>query len=218
MQKLSVHELLDLENDAWPELKQLLEEGSNTYTVIPAQRSKGEEAIYALQVSTKSYLGVIAYETGGVLVDHGWITLLGAETEQVVGSLISWNGLSDRPALEALEGVLVVAYDVAGGFFAMDTGKFEGSGHVYYFAPDTLEWESTELTYSEFMNWLAHGDLEQFYQTFRWQGWQNDMSQLQQGQVFAYYPPLWTKEGGGQTSQKTPVAIMEAWKIARGER
>jgi len=36
-------------------------------------------------------------------------------------------------------------------FFALDTGRFGQTGHVYYFAPDTLEWESTELAYSGFL-------------------------------------------------------------------
>lgn len=109
---------------------------------------------------------------------------------------------------------MIVAYDAAGGFFGMDMGKYGRTGHVYYFAPDTLEWESTELAYSGFINWLANGDLEQYYQTFRWKGWQNDMGRLQTGQVFAYYPPLWTEEGGGESSSKAPVAVEEAWKAA----
>lgn len=75
-----------------------------------------------------------------------------------------------------------------------------------------MEWEATELSYSEFMTWLAEGDIELFYETFRWKGWQEDMAQLDKGQVFAYYPPLWTKEGGGEKSRKAPVPIAEAWR------
>lgn len=48
--------------------------------------------------------------------------------------------------------------------------RFGQTGHVYYFAPDTLEWESTELAYSGFLNWLAEGDFGLFYQSFRWEG------------------------------------------------
>ena len=64
-------------------------------------------------------------------MDHGWITLLGAGGESVYGSLASWNGLSAEPAVQALPGMMVVAYDVAGGFFALDTGKFDGSGQIF---------------------------------------------------------------------------------------
>ncbi len=111
--------------------------------------------------------------------------------------------------------MLVVAYDAAGGFFALDTGRFRQTGHVYYFAPDTLEGESTELAYSGFLNWLAEGDLGLFYQSFRWEGWQEEMSRLGDGKVFAYYPPLWVHEGGGESNSKAPVPVTEAWQAAR---
>ncbi|MDT0124252.1 DUF2625 family protein [Paenibacillus sp. RRE4] len=212
MKHLSADELMDQENHAWPELKALLDQGGNTYTYAPVQPEIGKNTLHQLQVSTRSYIGAVAYETEGMAVDHGWITLLGAGGESVYGSLASWNGLSDEPAVEALPGMMVVAYDVAGGFFALDTGKFNGSGQIYYFAPDALEWEDTELSYSEFMTWLAEGDLQLFYETFRWKGWQEDMAQLDNGQVFAYFPPLWTKEGSGKKSSKSPVHIAEAWK------
>lgn len=214
MNTLTVAELVDRENHAWEELKELLDSGQNTYVYVPAKQEAGEDTLYRLQISTKSYLGVVAYETEGIVLDHGWITLLGAGGDSTYGSLTSWNGVSEQPWVDVLEGMMVVAYDAAGGFFGLDTGKYGRTGHIYYFAPDTLEWESTELTYSEFINWLADGDLGQFYQTFRWKGWQDDMAQLQTGQVFAYYPSLWTKEGGGESSSKSPISIMEAWKSA----
>lgn len=214
MNTLTIAELVDRENHAWEELKQLLDGGQNTYVYVPAKREAGEDTLYRLQISTKSYLGAVAYETEGIVLDHGWITLLGAGGDSISGSLTSWNGVSEQPWVDVLEGMMVVAYDAAGGFFGMDTGKYGRTGQVYYFAPDALEWESTELTYSGFMNWLANGDLEQFYQTFRWKGWQEEMSQLQTGQVFAYYPPLWTQEGSGESSSKAPISIMEAWKFA----
>lgn len=214
MNNMSSDELIDRENHAWPELKALMDQGKNTYTYVPAKPEMGKNTLHQLQVSTRSYLGAVAYETEGMVVDHGWITLLGAGGESVYGSLASWNGLNAEPVVEALSGMMVVAYDVAGGFFALDTGKFDGSGQIYYFAPDALEWESTELSYSEFMTWLAEGDLQLFYETFRWKGWQEDMAQLDNGQVFAYFPPLWTKEGSGKKSSKAPVHIAEAWKAA----
>lgn len=212
MNRLPANEWIDRENHAWQELKELLDQGENTYNYVPAQSELGEDALCRLQVSTRSYLGAVAYETQGIVVDHGWITLLGAGDEHGHGSLTRWNGLSDEPEIQPLAGMMVVAYDVAGGFFALDTGKYGGTGQIYYFAPDALEWEATDLSYSEFMTWLAEGDLQLFYETFRWKGWQDDMAQLGAGQVFAYYPPLWTKEGGGESSSKAPIHIAEAWK------
>ncbi|AZS15900.1 DUF2625 family protein [Paenibacillus lutimineralis] len=213
--KKPIEELIDAENDSWVELSEMLKDSANTYRIIPAELDTAKETLYALQVSTRSYLGSVAYRTGGILFDEGWITLLGAGRAEICGSLTSWNGLHKNDLEFApLEGMLVVAYDAAGGFFALDTGRYEGTGLIYYFAPDTLEWESTELAYSGFMAWLADGDLEQFYQTFRWKGWQEQVRQLESDQVLSYYPPLWSEEGDGQNSSKSPISVKEAWLAA----
>ncbi|BFH63375.1 DUF2625 family protein [Paenibacillus azoreducens] len=209
-----IEELVDTENDSWMEFKEMLEKGKNSYTLVPNEENAGEGTLYRLQVSTKSYLGSVAYRTGGVVFDHGWVTLLGAGGAGIYGSLTSWNGLQENAEVSPLEGMLVVAYDAAGGFFAMDTGRFGCMGYIYYYAPDTLEWESTELAYSDFIAWLADGDLGLFYQTFRWEDWQEKVRQLEAGQVFAYYPPLWSEEGSGESSSKTPIPIKEAWLAA----
>ncbi|MFD0713026.1 DUF2625 domain-containing protein [Paenibacillus sp. GCM10027626] len=211
MQPLSVKELVDRKNHAWEEALDILNKGKNQYTIASREPDTAEDTLYRLQVSTRSYLGAVAYETGGIIIDHGWITLLGAGGSGVYGSLTSWNGLAEDISVHPLEGMLVVAYDAAGGFFALDTGRFGRTGYIYYFAPDTLEWESTELAYSGFLSWLANGDLELFYQTFRWEGWQAEIKQLEPGQVFAYYPPLWSEEGSGETSSKAPVPVAEVW-------
>ncbi|GGF67662.1 hypothetical protein GCM10010912_10820 [Paenibacillus albidus] len=214
MYSLSVEELVDVENHAWEEVRELLSQGISTYRTITAEPEAAANTLVRLQVSTKSYLGAIAYETGGIVFEHGWISLLGAGGDGIYGSLTSWNGLSGFEDTPALCGMLIVAYDMAGGFFGLDTGRFGQTGHIYYFAPDTLEWESTELTYSGFIGWLAEGDLNLFYETFRWEGWQDAVGNLQPGQVFSYYPPLWTAEGSGELSSKAPIMVTEVWKAA----
>ncbi len=211
MELLSAEQLIDKENHAWDELMQLFTGGNHTYIILPVDREHSKRTLEQLQVSTRSYLGAIAYETGGILVDHGWIKVLGSGASGIYGSLGSWNGLDEERSVPEVPGMLTVAYDAAGGFFALDGGKFGQTGHIYYFAPDTLEWESTELAYSGFIQWLINGDLQQFYETFRWEGWQQESSQLGAERVFSYYPPLWTKEGSGTASYKSPVPVQEAW-------
>jgi hypothetical protein len=213
MHRLSVDQLIDHEHHAWNEILELLQGSRNNPVVLKATREDGEKTLYLLQISTKSYMGAVVLEAGAILWDNGWVVLLGAGHPEVSGSLTAWNGLEESD-FHSVDGMLVVAYDAAGGFFALDTGKFGGSGLIYYWAPDNLEWESTELRYSGFLSWLAEGDLDQFYETFRWKDWRGDMAQLAGGQVFAYYPPLWTSEGSGDTSSKTPISIREAWHLA----
>ncbi|WP_339256264.1 DUF2625 family protein [Paenibacillus sp. FSL P2-0136] len=215
MHLLSVADLVDVENHAWEEIRELLSQGPHTYRLEAAEAEHAVQTLVRLQVSTKSYLGAIAYETGGIVFEHGWLTLLGAGAEGIFGSLTSWNGLGDAEDTVPLPGMLIVAYDAAGGFFGLDTGRFGQTGHIYYYAPDVLKWETTELTYSGFIGWLAEGDLDLFYETFRWVGWEEEIQQLEPGQVMGYYPPLWTKEGSGSASSKAPFSILEAWHSAR---
>jgi len=40
-----------------------------------------KSALVAVQVTTRSPMGAIIYETGGILVDHGWIRILGSGCE-----------------------------------------------------------------------------------------------------------------------------------------
>jgi hypothetical protein len=206
--------LINLNNDAWEECKALLEEGNNQLNILDVPSTVGEKTLYQIQVTTASYLGVIAYKTGGILVDHGWIKLLGSPHKDVFGDLVSWNGLSSnvKLPLSVIEGAFMIAYDVSGGFFAINVGKFGAARTVFYFAPDCLEWEDTELTYSEFIQWLASGDLQLFYETCRFEGWKGNVGQLEPDQVLSYYPPLWSKEGSGAISEKKQISIIEAWK------
>ena len=87
MHLLSVAELVDVENHAWEEIRELLSQGSRTYRLEAAEPEAAAQTLVRLQVSTKSYLGAIAYETGGIVFEQGWITLLGAGAE---GSSEAW--------------------------------------------------------------------------------------------------------------------------------
>ncbi len=95
MHTLTVDELVDQDNHAWEEVRNILKEGQNSHHIVSAKsESAPGDTLYRLQVSTKSYLGTVAYETGGIVFDYGWITLLGAGGSGIYGSLTSWNGAS----------------------------------------------------------------------------------------------------------------------------
>lgn len=46
--------------------------------VLPCDLSRRDLALEALQVSTGSFLGALVGECGALLVDHGWLRVLGA--------------------------------------------------------------------------------------------------------------------------------------------
>ena len=42
---------------------------------------------------------------------------------------------------------------------------------------------------------LHHGNLNEFYQGYRWNNWRDEVSKLDGNKVYNFFPPLWTKEG-----------------------
>lgn len=156
-------------------------------------------------------MGAIAYSTGGILVDGGWIRVLGAGSPRLPRSLASWNGL---PGNERLPGALLVGDDAIGGFFALNGGRFEGNlGSMFYFAPDTLRWKDLNGPYSEWLQWLLSGDLEDFYAGLRWTNWRRDVAPLSGDTGMLIYP-LPSAEGPGfDARERSPVPVGELWEV-----
>jgi uncharacterized protein DUF2625 len=202
-----VEQLIDTANSAWPEVQKAISDSKGRARVVPGERARGERALYALQVTTRSPMGAIALETGGIIVDHGWIRILGGGSDKLA-SIASWNNLTGDATTKVSH--LVVAYDVVGGLFAVNGGDLPGKpGNVAYFAPDSLEWEDTEHDYTGILEWALSGDLELFYKTERWEGWVKDVETLSDDQGISIWPPLWTRESRTSTQSRKAVPIKE---------
>ncbi|HXB07329.1 MAG TPA: DUF2625 family protein, partial [Puia sp.] len=152
--------------------------------------------LFNIQVTTRSPMGAIVFATGSILVDDGWIRILGSGSNRLPRALPNWNkgksfkDFGEKPAF------YLVADDAIGGFFAIDGGGLGKSpGKVYYLAPDTLEWEEVADTYSNFLVFCFSGDLEKYYSDYRWKGWRKEVAAISGDQTFNFFPPLFTKEG-----------------------
>src|SRR5689334_5693402 len=134
-------ELVDTLEPAWPLVEQMIANAKNRVEVVPAQPDDGARTLVALQVTTRSPMGAIAYQSGGLLADHGWVRLLGAGHPRLPRDIARWNQRDGSGA--RLPGALLVADDAVGGFFGVNGGAFgNGSlGSVFYLPPDTLQWE-----------------------------------------------------------------------------
>jgi hypothetical protein len=205
-----IEELLNIKESAWLMINQWLSEGKVHYQILGTTKKQAEDTLIKLQVTTKSTLGAIAYNTGGILFDNGWFRLLGAANNIAFIDLISCNEMNGASGKRTINGDLIVAFDVLGGTFAINGGAFEGeTGNVFYFAPDTFEWEDLELGYTDFIHWLTLGKLNEFYNSLRWQRWQDDVMRINIDQGFSFYPPLWSNEGSVDTSDRCIVPIKE---------
>lgn len=178
----------------WGLIKSLIAKAKNKVEVLPSQPVNADDTLYhILQGST---MGVIIHETGGILVDGGWIRILGSGGAKMNRSLTEWNnkrlitdGVQHAPSL-------LVADDAIGGFFAINGGDLGGDiGSIYYLSPDNLMLESLNLGYADFLNFCFSGNLDEFYKGLRWKNWRADISTLSGNQAFSFYPYLWSAEG-----------------------
>lgn len=211
--------LLDTTDPAWPVLLERISAVPGRVEVLPAEPARADAVLLALDVTTRSFLGAIAHETGGLLVDGGWLRLLGAGSARLPRDLAGWNGIGMQPPRPRLPGALLVADDVLGGFFAVNGGALPGpQGNVFYLAPDTLEWEDLERGYAAFVDWALTGDVAGFYEGLRWPGWEAEVRALPGDRALSVSPPLSTREGQPGPVTRTPVPVEELWTLHAVQR
>jgi hypothetical protein len=147
-----VDELLNVDDPAWPLVLQELSGTDVPVEVLPGDAETGRASLLQLQVSARSNLGGIVLNSGGLLVDSGWLRIFGspgdAHAEKLPG-LAEINAMPSTfdPAWRPGAG-LVIAHDVLGGVFALNGGNPREAdrpgepGEILYFAPDSLGWEA----------------------------------------------------------------------------
>lgn len=214
-----LHELINRDDPGWPLVQQWIGEATNPVEVLPPPDDDARErALLDLQVTTRSPMGAIVYETGGILIDDGWLRILGSGHPRLPRSLAAWNLKCSRSVAGQSPPYLLIADDVVGGFFAIDGGGLgRERGKVCYFAPDTLAWESMQLGYSEFLLWCFCGDLAQYYEDVRWPGWRDEIRAVGGHQALSIHPFL-SCDGPpiGERSRR-PVDISEIYEVNRND-
>jgi hypothetical protein len=158
-------------------------------------------------------MGAVALETGGLLVDHGWIRVLGGGHKRLPRSIADWNGLVGGAA-HRLPGTILVADDVLGGFFAINGGGLTGErGHVFYYSPQSLAWEDVASSYSEWLGGILSGNLEAFYKDVRWRGWRREVEPLPGDKGIIVYPFLFADGADIAKRSRKPVPLRELWTL-----
>lgn len=214
MPKRSLNELLNKEESAWPRIQSWLQAAQNQLEVLPASDPARSDALVATQVTTRSPMGAVIYESGGILVDQGWLRILGSGHPKLPRSLPEWNFAIGNDLGAGAPPFLLVADDVVGGFFAVDGGALGKPGDVFYFAPDTLAWENTDKGYSDFLNWCLNGDLQKYYKDVRWPGWQAEVAELNGDQGVSIYPFLSADGPPIASRHRGPVPMTELYELS----
>lgn len=55
-----------------------IKNAKNKVEVLPKSQAAADQALLETQVTTRSPMGAIIHETGGLLIDDGWIRILGS--------------------------------------------------------------------------------------------------------------------------------------------
>jgi hypothetical protein len=206
MSKRKLKELIDTNDPGIELLKQLVSEAEVPCELLPPGPERDNALLY-LQVTTRSILGAFAYDTGGLLIDDGWLRLLGSGHPKLTRSLHEWNSPRTDGAF------YLVGDDAAGGFYALNGGAFgDDLGAVYYWPPDSLEWESLEMGHTDFVATFLTNQIEAFYESLRWSNWRDEVKTLATDRCFAFFPFLWTEEGSVEGSSRSTVPVSEAWE------
>ena len=191
----SADELLGVDTPAWPGLEALLANTGVDFQVLSADDAAKRDVLFRLQVTAASTLGAIASNCAALVVDHGWVRILGAGVKGIE-DIATANALDDPDRRAAPPGHLVFAFDVLGGVFAINHDDLPAQpGEVCYWGPDTLEWTPLGAGHTAFVEWLLHGGTKEFYRELRWPGWEDEVAALSIDEGISVYPFLFTEEG-----------------------
>jgi hypothetical protein len=211
----TLDQLINNTDPGWTFVKPWIDSAKNKVEILSVDMDKAKDALYKTQVTTRSPMGAIVYMTGGLLIDDGWIRILGSGDGRLLQSLPDFNKGKTYDEFGQGAPYLIVAYDVLGGFFLLNGGGLgDDLGKVYYFAFDSLEYEPIDVTYSEFLLFCFDNDLDNFYEGYRWSKWKEEVSALKGNEVFNFIPSLWTKEGKDiNNSSRHPVSVNEQYDL-----
>src|SRR5215207_2965629 len=84
-------ELIDKKDPGWVIVEGWIKTAKNKVEILPVDELKAKEALFHTQVTTRSPMGAIVFMTGGLLIDDGWIRILGSGNSKFNRTLPDWN-------------------------------------------------------------------------------------------------------------------------------
>lgn len=200
----TIDELINTDEPAIDLINEWISESSLNVEILSPSKDRAR-ILESLQITTRSPLGAIAYDTGGILIDNGWIRFLGSGNAKLKRNIADWN--NDRSS-----GYLLVADDIVGGFFAINGGALGAdTGMMYYWSPDFVEWEPLEIGFTDFFGWTLSEKINEFYIDFGKEKLSQEYNEFDSDRCLSFYPFLWTEEGSVETSSVKAVPVEEAF-------
>jgi Protein of unknown function DUF2625 len=136
MSARSLHEVFAAGEPAWPVVQSWILAAKNPVEILVPDETQREQVLLDTQITLRSPMGAIVYHTGGLLIDHGWLRVLGSGCQKFSRPLPAWNRGRSNDDKGSSRGFWLVADDVIGGFFALNGGGFRGrKTEVFYLLP-----------------------------------------------------------------------------------
>lgn len=216
----ALEDLIDVREPGWPVVEALIAQAAVDVRVLPTAPERAARTLSGLQVTTRSPMGALAFGAAGLLVDHGWLRILGAGGVDLNDGLLEWNTVNLEASAPGEQGYLIVAHDAAGGFFALDGGALADAPRtICYLSPDSLSWEPLDIGYTQFLGWALSGALSRFAADMRGPAWIEELAALDADRGLAYYPPPWAAcDGGLSARMRAPVPMRGLWRLAQDTR
>ena len=197
-------------NTIWNEIEGLIKNSNKNVSVFEGDSEKGIGECNELHIPLDSVLSSVVVHSNGIVIDN-WLRIFGQDSSLNNG-VLHYNRNSNY--LDKVEGMFLVASDVLGGLYAINISRFfDNRNMIWYFAPDSLEWECIELRYNEFVAWSLQGDTDEYYSSMRWQNWKEDVKNISINAAMLIYPFLWSKECNLETASKKIVKTDEVIEI-----
>ena len=109
-------ELIDTNEPGWALIEEWLKEAKNSYEILPRDEHRSQSELLGLQVTTRLPMGALAYGSSGIVIDGGWLHVLGSGCEQMKRGIYSFNLGKSFSEAGQIPSYLLVADNVLGDF------------------------------------------------------------------------------------------------------
>ena len=190
-------------NKLWNEIKYILKNSTRKVKII--NNKVYDDTLNNLNIDKNSVLGQVITNTSGIFIDN-YIRLFGNGSKDVSYNIYEYN-LEFKKYFD--DNMIIVADDVFGGLFSVTKEK----NNILYFAPDTLQWENLEIDYKDFIKYISSEKIDEFYKSYKWSTFQEDINDIKFNQGFLIYPFLWSNECDIEKAKKSIVPFSELVQI-----
>lgn len=173
----------DLADDSlWPKVRRLAE--ASGARILPIDHTT------VVSVLPDAALSEVVARSGGLLIDGGWLRVLGSGSADLIDIAAANQG-----ALGVEPYGVLVGYDVLGGQFSLAAESTRMKPTIHYYQPDEVRWLDLMIGYAEWLMLMLDGSTTEFYADLRWPGWREDTRDCPLDKGYALDPPPWSSRG-----------------------